>query len=68
VLYGAADSVDGIVRRIRAEWPGGGSPYTVATGGLASKVVPFTKEIQAVEPYLTLLGLKIVATHLGLKW
>ena len=68
VLYGSADAVDGIVRRIRGEWPTDESPYAVATGGLAVKVVPFSKEIQEVEPYLTLLGLKIVAEHLGLTW
>ncbi len=68
VLYGAADSVDGLIRRIRAEWPTGDSPFPVATGGLAHKVVPFSDEIEAVEPHLTLFGLKIVATHIGLTW
>ena len=37
VLFGAADAVDGIVRRIRAEWPGGRRPGVVATGGMASR-------------------------------
>jgi len=68
VLYGAADSVDGLIRRIRAEWPTDDSPYPVATGGLANKVVPFSREIETVEPYLTLYGLKIVASHVGLEW
>ncbi len=68
VLYGSADAVDGIVRRIKAEWPTGESPYVVATGGLANKVVPFSKETEIVEPYLTLLGLRFVATHVGLSW
>ena len=40
VLYGAADAVDGMVRRIRAEWPGTGSPRAIATGGLAGIVAP----------------------------
>jgi len=68
VLYGSADAVDGIVRRIKREWPGSGSPYVVATGGLAHKIVPHSTEIQDVEPYLTLLGLKFVAAHVGLNW
>ncbi|MBI4420010.1 MAG: type III pantothenate kinase [Gemmatimonadetes bacterium] len=68
VLYGAADAADGIVRRIRAEWPGKASPYAVATGGLASLVAPLSKEIEETEPHLTLLGLRIAAGHLGLKW
>lgn len=68
VLYGSADAVDGIVRRIRNEWPTVSTPVAVATGGLAGKVVPFSVEIQKVEPYLTLWGLKIVADHAGLTW
>lgn len=68
VLYGAVDGVDGIVRRIKAEWPGGGVPYVVATGGLAEKVAPLSKEIEAVEPNLTLIGLRIAAGCVGLAW
>jgi type III pantothenate kinase len=65
ILFGTADAVDGIVRRIRAEWPGGGSPYVVATGGLAATVAPLTQEIEHVEPYLTLIGIRIAAECLG---
>jgi type III pantothenate kinase len=67
VLYGAADAVDGIVTRIRAEWPGGTVPGVVATGGLAGVVAPFTKSIQRVDPDLTLRGLRAAARHLGLS-
>jgi type III pantothenate kinase len=68
VLYGAVDAADGIVRRIKAEWPGDGKPLVVATGGLASLVAPLSKEIEKIEPYLTLTGLRIAARHLGLEW
>lgn len=68
VLYGAAEAVDGIVRRIRAEWPSGGSPKVVATGGLASFVAPYTSSVNVVDPDLTLFGLRVAAGHLGLKW
>lgn len=68
VLYGAADAADGIVRRIRAEWPGGGTPHVVATGGLAALVAPLTAEIRDVRPDLTLLGFRCAARHLGLQW
>ena len=68
VLFGAADAADGIVRRIKAEWPGKSVPYVVATGGLASMIVPLSKEIEKVDPYLTLTGLRLAAAHLGLKW
>jgi type III pantothenate kinase len=68
VLYGTADAVDGIVRRIRSEWPGDGSPRVVATGGLAPVVAPLIASIEQVHPDLTLQGLRIAAEYLGLKW
>jgi type III pantothenate kinase len=68
VMFGAADSVSGLIRRIRAEWPGGGTPYTVATGGLAPIIAPHVPEVELVESRLTLMGLRIAAQHLGLRW
>lgn len=69
VLWGTADAVDGIIRRIRAEWP---KPtevlYVVATGGLAPLVAPLTREIESVQPDLTLVGLRLSAQALGLGW
>jgi len=70
VLYGAADAVDGLVRRIRDEWPGGGGElrHVVATGGLAEVVVPFTSSVDRVMQSLTLEGVRVAAGHLGLDW
>lgn len=68
VLWGAADAVDGIVARIRAEWPGGGTPKVIATGGLAGLVAPLTRSIESVHPDLTLVGLRFAAQALGLTW
>ncbi len=68
VLYGAADAVDGLVARIKAEWPGGGTPRVVATGGLASTICPLARSIDQVDPDLTLHGLRIAAGHLGVRW
>ena len=65
VLYGTADAVDGILRRIVAEWPGGKSPRIVATGGLATMVAPLTQLVKEVAPDLTLQGLRIAAGILG---
>ena len=59
VVFGSAEAIDGLVRRIKAEWPGGAVPLVVATGGLASVFQPFCKEFDLVEPYLTLDGLRI---------
>jgi type III pantothenate kinase len=68
VLWGAADAVDGLVRRIKAEWPSKQQPMVVATGGLAPLVAPLCKEIESVNADLTLIGLRIAAGALGLKW
>jgi type III pantothenate kinase len=68
VLLGTADAVDGLVRRIQREWPGGSTPKVVATGGLAGSIVPLCSTIELVDPDLTLHGLRIAAGHLGAKW
>jgi type III pantothenate kinase len=68
VLFGAADAVDGMVRRIKEEWPGKKNPRVVATGGLAPLVAPLTGAIELTDPDLTLRGLRIAAKHLGLVW
>ena len=68
VLWGTADAVDGLVRRIKAEWPGKKAPQTIATGGLAGLVAPLSKEIESVHPDLTLVGLRLAAAALGLTW
>jgi type III pantothenate kinase len=68
VLFGTADAVDGIVRRIQAEWPGGKKPKVVATGGLAGIIVPLSSTIELVDQDLTLYGLCLAARHLGVSW
>lgn len=64
VLFGTADAIDGLVRRIKAEWPTPRVPKIVATGGLAPLMAPLCKEIDLVEPNLTLFGLQIAFTLL----
>ncbi len=68
LLYGTVDAIDGLVRRIRGEWPDGGTPVVVATGGLAASVAPLSATISRVDSQLTLQGLRLAATHLGLHW
>ena len=68
VLFGTAEAVDGLVRRIRAEWPRESRPIVVATGGLASVVAPLTTTIERIDADLTLRGLRLAAGHLGLEW
>ena len=59
VIFGAAEAVDGIVRRIRGEWPTPATPLVIATGGLANVIVPLCREVERVEPALTLVGLRL---------
>lgn len=65
LVFGTADAVDGMVRRIKAEWPTREVPRVVATGGLAAMVSKFSTEIEEVHPDLTLQGLRIAAELLG---
>lgn len=58
LLYGHAGLVDGLVDRIIAEV--GGAPAVVATGGLASTIVPHCRSVSIVDTTLTLDGLRLV--------
>jgi type III pantothenate kinase len=59
VLFGAADAIDGIVRRIKREWPNPVEPFVVATGGLAEVLQPHCSSFDLVAPHLTLDGLRL---------
>ena len=62
IIYGYAGLVDGMVKRMRAEI--GGSPRVIATGGLAELMCDVCESIEAVEPDLTLDGLRLIAESL----
>jgi type III pantothenate kinase len=59
VMFGAADAIDGIVQRIKAEWPRADAPIVIATGGLAETMASLCSSFDRVEPFLTLQGLQI---------
>jgi type III pantothenate kinase len=59
VIFGAADAIDGTVRRIKAEWPHREKPMVIATGGFAEMFGTICREFDRVEPYLTLQGLQM---------
>jgi type III pantothenate kinase len=59
VMFGAADSIDGIVRRIKATWPRTQGPIVIATGGFAETMADLCSTFDRVEPHLTLQGLQI---------
>lgn len=64
IFYGAVDSIDGIVDRIRAEW-GRADALVVATGGLAPLIGPHCRTVAEIEPFLTLYGLEMAYRHLA---
>lgn len=59
IVYGAADSIDGLIRRIKAEWPHPQVPYVIATGGLATTLRNFCAGFDEVDPALTLKGIRL---------
>jgi len=57
-LYGHAGLVDGIMDRIVGEFDG--PVERVATGGLASTIVPHCRTVDTIDDFLTLEGLRLV--------
>jgi len=58
LLYGHAGLVDGILTRLIAEL--GSTPAVVATGGLASTIVPLCELVDQIDERLTLDGLRLI--------
>jgi len=59
LIYGYVGLVEGLIRRIRTEL--GGEAQVIATGGLSGILAPLTSEIQLVDPWLTLDGLRLIS-------
>jgi type III pantothenate kinase len=57
VIFGFAGLIDGVVRHIEDELD---DVQLLATGGLASTIVPFTETIDEVDEMLTLKGLRLI--------
>lgn len=62
IIFGYAGLVDGIVLRMKNEMKS--NPKVIATGGLAKLMSVVSESIEAVEPDLTLNGLRIIADDL----
>ena len=60
LVVGHAGLVDGIVERLVAEVDGAAEPAVVATGGLASTIVPHCRAVEIVDDRLTLDGLRLI--------
>ena len=59
VVFGYIGLVSALIERMRAEL--GGQAYAIATGGLASILAPLINQFTAIEPWLTLDGLRLIA-------
>lgn len=59
VVFGYVGLVEGLIRRLREEL--GGTADVVITGGQSPLIAPLLREKAAVEPWLTLEGLRIIA-------
>ncbi|MBN1888237.1 MAG: type III pantothenate kinase [Thermoflexales bacterium] len=58
LIFGYAGMVEGLVKRMGAEL--GPGVRVIATGGLAELIAAETDVIEAVEPHLTLIGLRLI--------
>ena len=59
-FFGYVGLVDGMVTRVRAEMTEHGEVQCLATGGLAGLFATESRQIDAVDPWLTLKGLRIL--------
>ncbi len=59
ILYGYAGMIEGLVRRIKAQMAPE-KPKVIATGGMAELIAPHAPLIEAVDPLLTLEGLRLI--------
>ena len=58
LMFGIVELIDGMIARIQTEL---GKPNkTVATGGLANLIIPHSKKVSRIEPFLTLEGLRMI--------
>lgn len=62
IFFSAVDAIDGMVRRILAEWQRPDA-LVVATGGLAPVLAPHCTTVSRVEPHITLIGLNLALRH-----
>ena len=58
IIYGYVGLIEGLVGRMRREL--GGTAKVIATGGLADVIASETDVVDALEPDLTLVGLRLI--------
>ncbi|HUU27634.1 MAG TPA: type III pantothenate kinase [archaeon] len=63
IFFGAICQIDGLVEKIKQEWKV--SSKVIATGGFVHMVAKFSRQIDTVDPNLTLDGLRIAYDKLS---
>jgi len=63
LFFGYVEMVDGLVRRMRGAFDGGGRASVIATGGLADVISGESATIEQVDANLTLDGLRFIWTR-----
>jgi type III pantothenate kinase len=58
LVFGTAAEIDGVIARMQEDLGGGAT--VVATGGLAAVIVPHCSMLDEHEPWLTLVGLRLI--------
>lgn len=65
IMFAAADAIEGMVRRIRAEL--GVPARVIATGGLSAIVASHCPSIEAIAPSLVLDGIRLICERAGAR-
>lgn len=60
ILYGYGGLVEGLIQRLKAAFTQGQVPRVIATGGMAKLIAPYAPSLEAIEPNLTLEGLRLI--------
>lgn len=63
MLYGYGGMVEGLLEEIKKDLSPAGQLQVIATGGMAELIAPYAPSIQAVDPHLTLEGLRILHAY-----
>ncbi len=59
ILFGYGGMIDGLITRIKKEFLPE-KPKTIATGGMAGLIAPYSEHIEEIEPQLTITGLLLL--------
>ncbi len=59
ILYGYGGLVEGLIARMRERFAPQ-NPKVIATGGMAELIAPYAPSLTAIEPWLTLEGLRLL--------